>query len=303
MYTDFFELKEKPFKLTPDPKFLFLSETHLEALNHLIYGIKNREGFILITGDVGSGKTTICRVLLEKMGPDTNTALIFNPMLSEEELLCAILQDFGVAYRGTTKKELVDELNAFLLKQLEEGKNVVLIVDEAQDLTISLLEQIRLLSNLETEKEKLIQIVLFGQNELKGKLNLPALRQLNQRIAIRYELRYLNREETEKYIYYRLTIAGSDGRVVFTPSALNRIFKYSKGVPRLINIVSDRALLSAYMQLTNKITKKLVERGIKSLEATERTFPRRKWITVAVLSILVTLFSLFLVFRMTAGLK
>lgn len=303
MYVDFFELKEKPFKLTPDPKFLFLSSTHLEALNHLIYGIKNREGFILITGDVGSGKTTLCRVLLERMASDTRTALIFNPMLSEKELLRAILQDFGFAYSGKTKKELVDELNTFLLKQLEEDKTVVLIIDEAQNLTISLLEQIRLLSNLETEKEKLIQIILLGQNELKEKLNLPALRQLNQRIGVRYELKYLNREETEKYIYYRLTVAGSDGRVIFADRALNRIYKYSKGVPRLINLVADRALLSGHMQLTNRITKNLVETGIKSLEAKEVLFPRTRWMTVALLSILVTLFSLFLVFLAVDGLK
>jgi len=301
MYADFFELKEKPFKLTPDPKFLFLSSTHLEALNHLIYGIKNREGFILITGDVGSGKTTLCRVLLERMGSDTKIALVFNPMLSEEELLCAILQDFGVAYRGKTKKELVDELNAFLLKQLEEGKNVILIIDEAQNLTISLLEQIRLLSNLETEKEKLIQIILLGQNELKEKLNLPVLRQLNQRIGVRYELKYLSREETGKYIHHRLTVAGSDGRVIFADSALNRIFKYSKGVPRLINLVADRTLLSGHMQLTNKITKNLVDTGIESLEAREVVFPGTSWRTVALVSVLVTLFTFFLVFLWRTG--
>lgn len=277
MYTDFFELKEKPFKLTPDPKFLFLSETHLEALDHLMYGIQNREGFIQITGDVGSGKTMLCRVLLEKMGPDTKTALIFNPMMSEEELLRAILQDYGVVHRGKTKKGLVDKLNAFLLKQLEEGKNVVLIIDEAQDLTISLLEQIRLLSNLETEKDKLLQIILSGQKELKDKLNLPVLRQLNQRIAVRYELTYLSRQETEKYIHHRLAVAGCAMRIVFANSALNRIFKYSKGIPRLINLVADRALLSAYMRLTNKITKDLVDAGIESLEAKEAIPARPRW--------------------------
>jgi general secretion pathway protein A len=303
MYTDFFEIKEKPFKLTPDPKFLFLSKTHLEALDHLTYGIQNREGFILITGDVGSGKTTLCRVLLEKAGSNTKTSLIFNPMMSEEELLRAILQDYGVVHRGKTKKELVDKLNAFLLKQLEEGKNVVLIIDEAQDLTIPLLEQIRLLSNLETEKDKLLQIILSGQNELKEKLSSPTLRQLNQRIAVRYDLKYLSREETEKYIYHRLGVAGCAMRIVFAKSALNRIFKYSKGIPRLINLVADRALLSAYMRLTNKITKNLVDAGIESLEAKEASPARPRWMRIALVSVLATLSILFFVFRVADGLK
>lgn len=301
MYTDFFALTEKPFKRTPDPKFLFLSDTHLEALHHLIYGITNKEGFIVIAGNVGSGKTTLCRALLEKIGSNTKTALIFNPMLSEEELLCAILQDFGVAYKGSTKKELIDELNTFLLQQLEKDKNVVLIIDEAQDLTTSLLEQVRLLSNLETNKEKLIQIILLGQNELQDKLNLPELRQLNQRISVRYELQYLDRQEMEKYIYHRLAVANSDGRIVFSPRALNKIFKYSKGIPRLINIVTDRALLSAYMQLTNKITKNLVERGIKSLGAKKQIFPGIRWPAAALFSVLVL--TLFLIFHVMGGLK
>lgn len=301
MYRAFFSLKEKPFSLTPDPGFLFLSQAHAEALNHLIYGVDNREGFILITGDVGSGKTTLSRMFLEKIGSKAKTALIFNPMLSEEELLRTMLQDFGVTTAGSTKKDLIDELNAFLLQQLEEGKKVILIIDEAQDLSTSLLEQIRLLSNLETAKEKLLQIILLGQDELKDKLSKSNLRQLNQRITVRYKLSYLNRQETEKYVYHRLTIAGSDGRLHFTGGALDRIFSYSKGAPRLINVATDRALLCGYMQLSSTITKKMVNIAIESLEAKERLWPKMKWMTVAVFSVLVPLCGLLLLLHATGG--
>lgn len=304
MYTAFFELKERPFRLTPDPAFLFLSDTHVEALNHLIYGVNNKEGFILITGEIGAGKTTLCRILLEKLGPDVKTALIFNPVLSEEELLRTMLQDFGVESSASTKKELIDDLNAFLLKELEEGRKAVLIIDEAQNLTVPLLEQVRLLSNLETDKEKLVQIILFGQNELKEKLDFPALRQLKQRITVRYELKYLNRTETEKYIYYRLTIAGSDGRIVFTKSALNKIFRYAKGVPRLINVLVDRCLLTAYTQFKTNIGGGLVNIAIQSLEGETKGFwSKTKWITVALLSILITLSSVFLILRLTGTIR
>ncbi len=297
MYTEFYGLKEKPFKLTPDPAFLFLSETHAEALNHLSYGISNSEGFILITGDVGSGKTTLCRILLEKLGSDVNSALIFNPMLSEEELLRAMLHDFGVESKGQTKKELVDELNAFLLEQLAEGRKTVLIIDEAQNLSVPMLEQIRLLSNLETDKEKLIQIILLGQNELRDKLNLPALRQLKQRITVWYALGYLNRAETEQYVYHRLTVSGSEGRIQFSRRALDGVFGFSKGAPRLINVVADRALLGGYMQTTNKISRKLVDNGIKSLQSQERAASHVRWRMVALFSIPVIVSGLFLLYQ------
>lgn len=301
MYLDFFHLKEKPFSLTPDPAFLFLSENHSEALNHLIYGISNREGFILITGEVGSGKTTLSRTFLERIGTGATTALIFNPMLSEEELLRTMLQDFGIKPLGSTKKDLIDELNAFLLQQLGQGKKVILIIDEAQNLSTSLLEQIRLLSNLETTKEKLLQIVLLGQSELKEKLNQHNLRQLNQRITVRYELSYLSRKEMEKYIYHRMTVAGSDGRVHFTKRALDRIYTYSKGAPRLINVVADRTLLGGYMQLTNSINRKVVELAVESLEVKERLWPRVKWMTLAVSSVLITLSGLLLLLQSSGG--
>ncbi|MFH1147842.1 MAG: AAA family ATPase [Pseudomonadota bacterium] len=304
MYTDFFELKERPFRLTPDPAFLFLSETHVEALNHLIYGINNKEGFILITGEIGAGKTTLCRMLLQKLGDDVKTALIFNPVLSEEELLRTMLQDFGVESSASTKKELIDELNAFLLNELEERRKAVLIIDEAQNLTVPLLEQVRLLSNLETDKEKLVQIILFGQNELKQKLDLPALRQLKQRITVRYELKYLTREETEKYIAYRLTVAGSDGRIVFSRGALQRIYRQTRGVPRLINVLADRCLLTAYTRFKTSITGDLVNTAIRSLEGERGGLsPKVKWIAVALVSVLVVLSSIFLIFRLTGGIR
>ncbi len=281
MYLDFFGLKEKPFSITPDPSFLFLSETHLEALNHLFYGVKNGEGFILITGDVGSGKTTLCRCLLQKIDYDVKIALILNPILSEKELISSILHDFGVGVKSATKKELIDKLNHFLLEQFEKDKKpAIIIIDEAQDLTARLLEQIRLLSNMETNKEKLLQIILIGQDELREKLSFPALRQLNQRITIRYELNYLNRQETETYIYHRLLIAGANGRLLFTTKAIDKIYKHSRGIPRLINIMADRSLLSAYMQSSTKINKKMVNTGIKSLEIKKSNPLNIKWLIV-----------------------
>lgn len=294
MYTDFFGLTEKPFKITPDPSFLFMSETHLEALNHLLYGIKNGEGFILITGDVGSGKTTLCRCLLQKMDYDAKVALILNPMLSEKELLTTILHDFGVEIKAFTKKGLLDTLNLFLLKQFERDKKpAVVIIDEAQDLTARLLEQIRLLSNMETNKEKLLQIVLIGQNELKEKLQTPELRQLNQRVTIRYELKYLNKQETETYIYHRLLIAGANGRISFTPQAIDIIFRYSKGIPRLINIVTDRALLCGYLESCNKISKIIVKNGIESLEPKKSDSLKLRWIIFILFIVFLLLFLLF----------
>ena len=184
MYEDFYGLKEKPFSLTPDPRFLYLSESHRFALDHLIYGITQREGFMLITGDVGTGKTTICRTLLERLDEQTRTALILNPQMSETELLLSILSEFGITFSSNSKKEIIDRLNQFLLDQLASGGGAVLIIDEAQNLSLPVLEQIRLLSNLETEKEKLLQIILVGQPELRDKLNLPVLRQLNQRLSL-----------------------------------------------------------------------------------------------------------------------
>jgi general secretion pathway protein A len=275
MYEEFYGLREKPFTLTPDPHFFFLSEHHREAFEHLLYGIQEKEGFILITGEVGAGKTTLCRALLDKIDPNaTNTALILNPMFSERELLQCILGDFGVQTTATTKKELLDDLNQFLLNQQAADRNSILIIDEAQNLSPAVLEEIRILSNLETEKEKLLQIILMGQIELKEKLSLPQLRQLNQRISVRYHLQTLGKEEVPRYIQHRLTVAGSSGDIHFESGAVQEIYSYSQGIPRLINLAADRALLAGYAEQSREIKRQTVIRGLKSLEGEVITLSR-----------------------------
>ena len=265
MYLDFYGLNEKPFSLTPDTRFLYLSENHQGAANHLLYGIREKEGFVVLTGDIGTGKTTIVRALVERLGKDTSSALLLNPMLEGEELLRCILEEFGVGNMGGGRKELIDRLNQFLLGELTQARGAALIIDEAQHLSEQALEEIRLLSNLETEKAKLLQIILVGQVELHQKLKSSFLRALNQRISIRYHLSSLNRIDTEKYIYHRLLVAGSNGHITFSASALNEIFKYSQGIPRLINLVCDRTLLAGYAGQSNRLDKKMVKRGMESL--------------------------------------
>ena len=266
MYLDFYGLNEKPFSLTPDAKFLYLSKNHQDASNNLLYGIREKEGFVVLTGDIGTGKTTIVRALVERLGRDTSSALLLNPMLEGEELLRCILEEFGIADTGCGRKELNDRLNQFLLSELMEARGVVLIMDEAQHLSEQALEEIRLLSNLETEKVKLLQIILVGQVELHQKLKSSFLRALNQRISIRYHLLPLSRTDTEKFIYHRLLVAGSNGDITFSAGALNEVFKHSHGIPRLINLVCDRTLLAGYAGQSNYLDKKMVKRGIKSLE-------------------------------------
>ena len=261
MYLEYYGLKEKPFSLTPDPQFLFLSESHRAAIESMLYGIHQREGFIVITGDIGTGKTTICRALLEKIDSHVKTAVIFNSFLTEGKLLEAILLDFGFISKGKTKHDRINALNQFLLQHLSCGENAVLIIDEAQNLSIPVLEQIRMLSNLETEKEKMLQIVLLGQLELDDKLRSPELKQLNQRIAIRHHLLPLTQLEMESYIHQRLTVAGSQGSVTFSKSALNEIYQFSKGTPRLINLICDRVLLGGFVNGTYHIDKGLTKRA------------------------------------------
>lgn len=266
MYEAHFGLTEKPFSLTPDPEFLFLSESHQRALDHLLYGLTSGEGFIVVTGDIGVGKTTVCRALLRRLTDRFATALVLNPMLTEKELVRGILEDFGgAAPGGGTKKDCLDELNRFLLREAERDRRPVLIVDEAQNLSPSLLEQVRLLSNLETEKRKLLQIVLIGQKELREKLRLPALRQLNQRVTVRAEIRPLSRAGTARYVEHRLGVAGGGGRAFLAAGALRGLYRRSRGVPRLINMLCDRAFLSAYLRGAGQVDARDVRRAASSL--------------------------------------
>jgi general secretion pathway protein A len=266
MYESFFGFKEKPFNITPDPKYLYLSARHQEAIAHLLYGIRERGGFVAVTGEIGTGKTTLLRYLLNQLDDRTEGAVIFNPNLSEIELLKSINEDFGIISTGQTKKELIDELNQFLLEERLRGKNMVLIIDEAQNLTPAVLEQIRMLSNLETEKEKLIQIVLIGQPELKKLLARPELKQLDQRVTARYHLNPLSRKETYQYIRHRLEIAANGQAVTFEPAALREIYSFSRGIPRLINVVCDRALLGAFAaEQRDSISKQVVRQAIREV--------------------------------------
>ena len=266
MYREFFGLKEKPFNITSDPNFLFLSRAHKEAFSHLLYGIKERKGFLEITGEVGAGKTTLCRALLGQLDKKTKSAFIFNSTLPELQLLQAILEDFGIIVNRRNKVSLLKQLNAFLIDELTHGNNVVLIIDEAQNLKTSMLEEIRMLSNLETDKEKLFQIILVGQPELKNKLASPSLRQLRQRISVRFHITPLQKDEIAGYISHRLSVAGSSGQVVFEPDAVDRIFDFSGGIPRLINTVCDKSMLTAYVMETRQITMPMVERSIYEME-------------------------------------
>jgi general secretion pathway protein A len=275
MHEEYYGFTEKPFSLTPDPKYLYKSESHANAFDLLQYAIRRREGFVVVTGDIGTGKTTLCRAILDQLDRKTFTALVLNPFLSEEDLLRLILQDFGVVSRaeikrgrlaGVTKQELIDTLNEFLLSLLPLRAGAVLIIDEAQNLPRQVLEQIRILSNLETDKEKLLQIVLVGQLNLKDLLRSPELRQLDQRVSIRYELKPLTREETSAYIAHRLTIAGGGAVVSFSPRALDLVHRYANGIPRLINLVCDRALLGGYSTHTNRITHQMVTAAAQGLD-------------------------------------
>src|SRR6266436_3735044 len=246
MYERYYGLAEKPFSLTPDPKFLYRSPSHANAFELLGYAIRRREGFVVVTGDIGTGKTTVCRALLEQIDRNTFTALVLNPFISEEDLLKRILQDFGVISREdvkrgrlahVTKQELIDALYDFLLGLMPLKASAVLIIDEAQNLPLSVLEQIRILSNLETDKEKLLQIILVGQLNLQTVLRSPEMRQLDQRVSIRYELKPLDRETVAAYIAHRLTIAGGSAAVTFAPKALGEVHRLSGGIPRLINLI------------------------------------------------------------------
>jgi general secretion pathway protein A len=267
MYNDFYGFREAPFNITPDPRFLFYSDKHREAFNHILFGIRERKGFIQITGEVGAGKTTVCRAILAELGPSFRTALILNPVLTSTQLVRAILVEFGQKPKKLDRAGYLERLNGFLLEQAGNGNEVVLFIDEAQDLSAELLEDVRLLSNLETDQRKLLQIVLIGQPELREKLNDRSLRQLRQRITVRYHLTPLSREETGRYMAHRLRIAGAvDGRPSFTPWAIWAIHRYSGGVPRLINAICDKALLYGFVNGTDHLTARGIRQAVRELE-------------------------------------
>ncbi|MFC1736009.1 AAA family ATPase [Candidatus Hydrogenedentota bacterium] len=271
MYRHFYGLREKPFNMTPDPKFLYLGSKHKEAFAHLFYGIKNRNGFVVITGEVGTGKTTLCRALLKQIGEDTEVAVLFNPCLSPDELLMAVNADLGIPKTETaggmppSRRDLLDDLSGYLIQKRSENKNVVLIIDESQLLSPEVLEHIRLLSNYETDTEKLIQIVLVGQPELQAHLSLPKLRQLDQRVTARYYLPPLNAKETGEYVLHRLRKAGASKKI-FTKKALDLVYKCTEGIPRQINVLCERALLAGYAAEQGDIDKALVKKAWRALQ-------------------------------------
>lgn len=259
MYNDFFGFKENPFNVTCDPDFFFPSSHHEEAFSHLIFGIKQRKGILVITGEIGTGKTTLCRTLISRLDQNVRSALVLNPNFSETQLLRLIIEDFGITGKFKNKLELIKALNEYLIEESRAGNNIVVVIDEAQNLKARQLEQIRLLSNMETQKNKLLQIVLVGQPELLDILKLDSLRQLNQRISVRYHILPLEKDETRKYIEHRLRIASSTQdshpSALFTDDAIDMLYGFSKGTPRLVNLVCDRALLNAFVKESKTVDK------------------------------------------------
>lgn len=267
MYCKYYGLKERPFNVTSDPAFFFSSKKHKEALSHLLYGVSQRKGIIVLTGEIGTGKTTICRFFLNHAGKNVKTAFILNPTFSEVQLLESIVKDFGIDPKNKTKLGMVLELNNFLLNESNAGNNLVLIVDEAQNLKPALLEQIRLLSNLETEKDKLLQVILVGQPELNSRINLYDLRQLRQRIMVKYHIGPLDIDEIKGYINWRLEIAGAEGKIEFSNEAVDIISRFSGGTPRLINMICDRALLAGFVNETAHIDFNIMKRCLEELDS------------------------------------
>jgi general secretion pathway protein A len=278
MYTAFYGLREKPFSLTPDPHFLYLALPHREALAHVLYGIEQGEGFIAVTGEIGTGKTTLCRTVLQRLGSDTEVAYIFNPSLTGEELLHAINVEFGLLTEGRTRAELSDQINQFLLEMKRAERRVLLIIDEAQNLQASTLEEIRLLSNLETSTSKLIQILLFGQPELDEMLDSKELRQLRQRISVRWSLSPLTAEEVNEYVRHRLRIAAGGECDLFSDRALREVRRRSRGIPRLVNLLADRALLAGYATGAKQVGPDLVNQAAREiLKARGRRGSRKRF--------------------------
>ncbi|MDR7271404.1 general secretion pathway protein A [Pelomonas saccharophila] len=280
MYAPFFGLKQAPFSIAPDPHYLFMSERHREALAHLLYGLDGGGGFVLLTGEIGAGKTTVCRCFLEQIPANCNVAYIFNPKLTVTELLQSVCDEFHVqvAPGAQTVKDYVDPLNAFLLAQHAAGRNNVLIIDEAQNLSADVLEQLRLLTNLETAERKLLQVVLIGQPELRGMLARPELEQLAQRVIARFHLGALSEAETAQYIRHRMNVAGLAGALPFDRTGLRLIHQLTRGVPRRINLLCDRALLGGYASGQAQVTGAIVRRAAAEVFDAQftRPLPQRK---------------------------
>ncbi len=295
MYTSFFGLNEKPFTITPDPRYLFMSERHGEGLAHLVYGVTESGGFIQLTGEVGTGKTTLVRTLLGQIPAEVDIALILNPQLTSLEFLLAICEELGVAIPSikNSSKAMVDALNRHLLEAHSRGRRVILLIDEAQNLSEGVLEQLRLLTNLETARQKLLQIILIAQPELREKLSQESLRQLAQRITGRYHLEPLSREEAAKYIDHRLRVAGALTEI-FTPAAKQEVYRISGGVPRVMNVICDRALLGAYSRESRTVDKDLVRKAAGEVAGQKVTPIFLRWLLpvlgiaalVAVISVL-----------------
>ena len=319
MYEEFYGFSESPFSLTPDPKFFFFGESHIRAYELLRYGIYRGEGFMILTGDIGTGKTTLWRMALEKMEENLYTAVLLNPFLSESDLLISILQDFGVISRAPanspsiSRHDMLTKLNEFLLSIQTLNARAMVLIDEAQNIPVLTLEQIRILSNLETEKKKLLQIVLVGQSELKEVLARPQLRQLNQRLSIRCELLPLSADETGQYIEHRLRIASENKqpRVTFNQGALKVVYSYSGGTPRLINLIAERCLIAGLASEATIIDRKIAKMAVSNLELrkvkrsvnreapTEEGFPRSARIAIAAIGVAVL--SVLILWAVSAG--
>jgi len=274
MYTKHFELTEEPFSIAANPRFLYMSFRHREALAHLLYGIRSDSGFVMLTGEVGTGKTTVCRCLMEQLPEQSNVAFILNPKVTVNELLSSICDELGVAYPHVDRsvKTFVDAINRYLLKQHSLGRNTVVIIDEAQNLSADVLEQLRLLTNLETNERKLMRIILLGQPELETMLSRPELKQVEQRITARYSLQALDRSEMHAYVSHRLAVAGCR-EPVFSKRAINKLYAKTRGIPRLINIICDRAMLGAYVKSRRKVSLKILQDATREVQG--RSHPQR----------------------------
>jgi general secretion pathway protein A len=274
MYTQFYGLNRKPFDITPDPRFIYPSGKHKEAFSTMLYGVRKKKGLVVLTGEVGTGKTLLLRTLLKTLDSTTRSAFIFNPRLTTIDFFQAIAADFGIENGHVSKGKFLQQLNAFLLDTLGKGNIALLVVDEAQNLDLQLIEEIRMLMNLETSNEKLLQVILAGQPEFHNLLNIDVIRQFKQRISLRYHLRPLDSKETWEYIRRRLHIAGHNGNRLFTQEAIQGIYEYSGGLPRLINVVCDNALLTGYGLEKKNIDLQIVREVTDDLEG-KRVFPKK----------------------------